>query len=70
MNPRENIEQLLAKNAKTMTWLADEMSKISNKKYTAELLSEKIEKNALEYGEFRLILRIFGYGIAFRKIDR
>ena len=44
MNPRENIEQLLAKNVKTITWLADEMSKISNKNYTAELLSKKIEK--------------------------
>ena len=69
MAVREDVKQLLAKEAKTMTWLASEMSKISNKKYTMKSISDKLARKTLQYEEFRLILKILGYEIAFKKAD-
>ena len=67
MSVREDVKQLLAKEAKTMTWLAGEMSKISNKKYTMKSISDKLARKTLQYEEFILILKILGYEMFFKK---
>ena len=62
------ITKLLARENRTITWLADEMTKISNKKYTLKSISDKLARKTLQYEEFILILKILNYEIKFEKI--
>ena len=68
MSVREDVKQLLAKEAKTMTWLAIKMSEISGKKYNLKSISDNLARKTLQYEEFVLILKILGYEIEFKKI--
>lgn len=68
MTVREDVKQLLAKEAKTMTWLASKMSEMTNKKYTMKSISDKLARRTLQYEEFLVILRILGYKMEFRKL--
>ena len=70
MSVREDVKQLLAKEAKTMTWLAVEMTKLSNKKYNVKSISDKLARKTLQYEEFCLILKILNYEMEFKKINQ
>ena len=65
---REDVKQLLARENRTMTWLAEEMTKLSNKKYTLKSISDKLARKTLQYEEFILILKILNYEMKFEKI--
>ncbi len=69
MTVREDVKQLLAKEAKTMTWLASKMSEMTNKKYTMKSISDKLARRTLQYEEFLVILKALNYEIEFRKIE-
>ena len=65
---REDVKQLLARENRTITWLAEEMTKLSNKKYTLKSISDKLARKTLQYEEFILILKILNYEMKFEKI--
>ena len=68
MTVKEDIKMLLAKEAVTMTKLAEEMTKISGKPYTMKSISDKLERQTLQYREFILILEILKYKMELKKI--
>lgn len=68
MSVKEDVKQLLAKEGKTMTWLAVEMTKTSGKKYTLKTISDKLARKTMQYEEFTMILKILGYTMVFEKI--
>ncbi|MBQ7287979.1 MAG: hypothetical protein IJW73_09480 [Candidatus Gastranaerophilales bacterium] len=68
MAVREDVKQLLARENRTITWLAEEMTKLSNKKYTLKSISDKLARKTLQYEEFILILKILNYKMKFEKI--
>lgn len=68
MSVKEDVKMLLAKEAYTMTKLADELTKLSGKKYTMKSISDKLARKTMQYEEFVLILKVLGYEIDFRKI--
>ncbi len=68
MSVREDVKQLLARENRTMTWLAQEMTNISGKKYTMKSISDKLARKTLQYEEFILIIKILDYKIKFEKI--
>ena len=65
---REDVKQLLARENRTMTWLAGEMTKISGKKYSMKSISDKLARKTLQYEEFILIIKILNYEMKFEKI--
>ena len=68
MTVKEDIKMLLAKEAVTMTKLAEEMTKISGKPYTMKSISDKLARQTLQYREFILILEILKYKMELKKI--
>lgn len=67
MSVKEDVKMLLAKEAYTMTKLAEEMTKLSNKKYTMKSISDKLARKTMQYEEFMMILKILDYTIKFEK---
>lgn len=63
MGTKEDIKSLLVKECCTITKMAEEMSKRTNKKYTIKGLSQKLTNNTLRYEEYKLIIDILGYQI-------
>lgn len=70
MSVKEEVKTLLAREAFTMTKLADEMTKISGRKYTMKSISDKLARKTLKYEEFILILHILKYKIELKKIEK
>lgn len=68
MSVREDIKTLLAKEAMTMTQLAEEMTKLSGKPYTMKSISDKLARQTLQYKEFLLILKVLKYKMDLKKI--
>ena len=68
MSDKEDVKMLLAKEACTMTKLAEEMTKISNKKYTMKSISDKLARKTLQYEEFMLILKVLNYEVEYKRI--
>ena len=69
MSVKEEVKMLLAKEGKTMTWLADEMTKLSSKKYTMKSISDKLARKTLQYEEFSLILKALNYKVEYIKLN-
>lgn len=51
-----------------MTKLAEEMTKISNKKYTMKSISDKLARKTLQYEAFMLILKVLNYEVKYKRI--
>ena len=67
MSVKEDVKQLLAKEGKTMTWLAVQMTQEKKKKYTMKSISDKLARKTMQYEEFMMILKILDYTIKFEK---
>ena len=67
MSVRDDVKILLAKEAMTMTKLAEEMTKVSGKPYTMKSISDKLARQTLQYREFTLILDILKYKMELKK---
>ena len=61
MSIRSEIKYLLSEENYTITKLAEQLSVITDKKYTMKNLSQKLKRNALKIEEYKLILNILGY---------
>ncbi len=68
MSVKEDVKMLLAKEACTMTKLAEEMTRLSGKKYTMKSISDKLARRTLQYEEFLLILKVLKYEIEYKRI--
>ncbi len=67
MGVKEDIKTLLVQSNWTMTELAQEMTKISGKKYSMSNISQKLTRKTLKYEEARLIGDILGHDLKFIK---
>lgn len=63
MSIREEIKILLLKEHSTITEIASEMSKRSDKTYTMRSLSQKLMRETLRVDEYKLIADILGYDV-------
>ncbi len=68
MSVKEDVKYLLAKEAMTMTKLAEKMAEATGKPYTMKSISDKLARRTLKYEEFILILKILNYKIELKKI--
>ena len=65
MSVRKDIKVLLAENDTSITNIAKELSKITNKKYSRSNISQKLMRGTLKYEEAKLIGQILGYELKF-----
>lgn len=63
MGVREDIKTLLAREACTMTKLAEKMTEATGQKYTMKSISDKLARKTLRYEEFITILNVLNYKI-------
>ena len=66
MSIREDIKMLLAKNAMTMTKLAEKLSE-KGKKTSMKNISNKLARKTIKFEEVREILDIIGYDIEYKE---
>ena len=59
MNLRAKINYWLSLNQSNYDKLAEEMTKITGKKYTRGSISAKLTRNTMTFKEFELIAKIF-----------
>lgn len=67
MAVREDIKVLLAKEAITLTELAEMLSEKTKKKFTVYGLSKKLLKSTMRYDEVKEIAECLGYEIDFKR---
>lgn len=68
MSAQEDIKILLLKNGMTITKLAEEMSLVSDKKISRNVLSQKLKKGTLRYNELETICKVLGYALEYKKL--
>ncbi len=70
MSIRTDIKTLLAENAVTVTYIAQEMSKRLGKSISQSNISQKLMRGTLKFEEAKLIGEILGYDLKYvRKKD-
>ena len=69
MNIRAQINYWLALKQYDYRKLADEMSKLSGRKYTRGSINGKLVRNTLTVQELELIAKILGYKIDFTELQ-
>lgn len=69
MSVREDLKILLVKEKMTLTELAKEAQKVSGRKYTVHMLSQKLVNSSMKYDELKFLAEVLGYRIKFEKID-
>ncbi len=67
MGIKEDIKILLLQENSSIKKIAEEMTKISGKKYTGTSISQKLYKKTLRCEEAKLIGEILGYELKFIK---
>ncbi len=70
MSLKDAIKGLVQSNGWNYVRLAEEMTKISGKKYTNKKLSQIISNETIRYKEMLLIYKILGYTFKLEKIDK
>lgn len=63
MSVRETIKTLLLKEHMTLTELAEMFSKQTNKPYTVDGLSRKLQNETMKYNEAEKLINLIGYDI-------
>ncbi len=67
MGIKENIKSIVVAAGWNYVELAEELSKITGRKYTNQLISNRIRKEIISFREVELICSIVGYKIEFIK---
>lgn len=67
MGINKDLRVLLLNEAKTIKKLAEMASKVSGKKYTADGISQKLNKGTMKYDEAVFLADVLGYEIEFKK---
>ena len=68
MGINTDLRVLLLNEAKTIKQLSEMANKVSNKKYTADGISQKLNKGTMKYDEVQFLAGVLGYEIEFKKI--
>lgn len=68
MGVNKDLRILLLNEAKTIKQLSEMANKISNKKYTADGISQKLNKGTMKYDEVQFLAGVLGYEIEFKKV--
>ena len=55
MNAINEVKMLAAQKGLTLTYLAEYLSKHTNKKYSLDSLSKKLRANTIRYSEMKII---------------
>lgn len=69
MSINEDLRILLLKECITIKKLAEKANKISDKKFTADGISQKLNKGTMKYDEAKFLAGVLGYEIQFKKIN-
>ena len=69
MKLKDTIKGLVQSNGWNYVRLAEEMNKISGKKYTNKQLPQKILNETIQHKEMLLICKVLGYSFKIEKID-
>ena len=68
MSVRNDIKVLLAETGQSITYLANEMTRLTGKKYSRSNISQKLMRGTLKYEEAKLIGEILGYELKFTRV--
>ena len=68
MSVRNDVKVLLAESDRSITFLAEEMTKITGKNYSRSNISQKLLRGTLKYEEAKLIASILGYELKFIRV--
>lgn len=68
MGINKDLRILLVNEAKTIKKLAEMASACSGKKYTADGISQKLNKGTMKYDEVQFLAGVLGYEIEFKKV--
>ena len=68
MSVKRDIKVLLAANDVSITFIAQELSRITGKSYSRSNISQKLMRGTLKYEEAELIGQILGYKLKFVRI--
>lgn len=68
MGVNEDLRILLVKECMTIKNLAEKASKVADKKFTADSISQKLNKGTMKYDEVQFLAKVMGYEIEFKKI--
>lgn len=67
MSLRDDIKSLIVKSAWNYVELSKELTKITGRKYTNQLLSNRIRKEIISFKEVQIICDVIGYEVEFKK---
>ncbi len=70
MGIRDKIKSVIIAAGWNYVELAEELTKITGRKYTNQLISNRIRKEIISFKEVELICRIIGYNVELTKIGR
>ncbi len=68
MGVNKDLRILLLNEAKTIKQLSEMANKLSDKKYTADGISQKLNKGTMKYDEVQFLAGVLGYEIEFKKV--
>ncbi len=68
MGINKDLRILLLNEAKTIKQLSEMANKLSDKKYTADGISQKLNKGTMKYDEVQFLAGVLGYEIEFKKV--
>ncbi len=68
MGINKDLRILLLNEAATIKKLAEMANKVSDKKFTADGISQKLNKGTMKYDEAQFLAKVLGYEIKFKKI--
>lgn len=60
MNTINEVKMLVAKKGLTLTYLAEYLTKHTNKKYSLDTLSKKLRADTIRYSEMKIIAQAMG----------
>lgn len=67
MGIRDRIKSIIIAAGWNYVELAEELTKITGRKYTNQLISNRIRKEIISFKEVELICRIIGYNVELTK---
>ncbi len=67
MGIRDKIKSVIIAAGWNYVELAEELTKITGRKYTNQLISNRIRKEIISFKEVELICRIIGYNVELTK---
>lgn len=70
MECRKTIQYLLLQRNMTLTKLAEEMTKLSGKKISQSLLSQKLGTGNLRFYELQLICKVLNFKLTFEDLKK